>query len=180
MAVQPTTRGSPCPDNSTTPSPPQGPRRSDAGVVRLGQRDIDGLIMLAEHYAAPYDLLAAALGAQPARLRGITARWRRAGYAAAAATLTLPAIYAAVVLARQHDQPSAALAPARDYPTAWHHLAALGAARTFVALAASVEVLANPTRRPATRWRPRTPWCRPAVRCTAPRASSATWCLPTR
>jgi hypothetical protein len=57
-------------------------RRSDAGVVRLGQRDIDGLILCAEHYAAPYDLLAAALGAQPARLRGITARWRRAGYAA--------------------------------------------------------------------------------------------------
>ena len=29
-----------------------------------------------------YDLLAAALGAQPARLRGIVARWRRAGFAA--------------------------------------------------------------------------------------------------
>ena len=58
------------------------PRRSDYGVVRLGQRDIDGLILCAEHYGAPYDLLAAALGAQPARLRGITARWRRAGYAA--------------------------------------------------------------------------------------------------
>src|SRR5260370_11000207 len=57
-------------------------RRSDAGAVRLGQRDIDGLILCAEHYGAPYDLLAAALGAQPARLRGITARWRRAGYAA--------------------------------------------------------------------------------------------------
>ena len=57
-------------------------RRSDCGVVRLGQRDIDGLILCAEHYAAPYDLLAAALGAQPARLRAITARWRQAGYAA--------------------------------------------------------------------------------------------------
>src|SRR5690242_901405 len=57
-------------------------RRSDAGVVRLGQRDIGGLILCAEHYAAPYDLLAAALGAQPARLRAITARWRQAGYAA--------------------------------------------------------------------------------------------------
>src|ERR1700746_1371878 len=57
-------------------------RRSDYGVVRLGQRDIDGLILLAEHYPPPYALLAAALGAQPARLRGITARWRRAGYAA--------------------------------------------------------------------------------------------------
>ena len=57
-------------------------RRADAGVVRLGRRDIDGLILCAEHYGAPYDLLAAALGAQPARLRGIVARWRRAGYAA--------------------------------------------------------------------------------------------------
>src|ERR1039457_3313714 len=58
------------------------PRRADYGAVRLGQRDIDGLILCAEHYGAPYDLLAAALGAQPARLRGITARWRGAGYAA--------------------------------------------------------------------------------------------------
>jgi hypothetical protein len=57
-------------------------RRSDYGTVRLGRRDIDGLIMCAEHYGAPYDLLAAALAAQPARLRGITVRWRRAGFAA--------------------------------------------------------------------------------------------------
>ena len=57
-------------------------RRADYGAVHLGRRDIDGLILCAEHYGAPYDLLAAALGAQPARLRGITARWRRAGYAA--------------------------------------------------------------------------------------------------
>jgi hypothetical protein len=58
------------------------PRRADYGSVRLGRRDIDGLILCAEHYGAPYDLLAAALGAQPARLRGIVARWRRAGFAA--------------------------------------------------------------------------------------------------
>ena len=57
-------------------------RRADAGEVRIGRRDIDGLLLCAEHYGAPYDLLAAALGAQPARLRGITARWRKAGYAA--------------------------------------------------------------------------------------------------
>ncbi len=57
-------------------------RRSDAGEVRIGRRDIDGLILCAEHYGAAYDLLAAALGAQAARLRGITARWRKAGYAA--------------------------------------------------------------------------------------------------
>jgi hypothetical protein len=58
------------------------PRRADAGAVRLSRRDIDGLILCAEQYGAPYDLLADALGAQPARLRGITARWRRAGLAA--------------------------------------------------------------------------------------------------
>ena len=58
------------------------PRRADYGQVRLGRRDIDGLILCAEHYGAPYDLLAAALAAQPARLRAITARWRRAGFAA--------------------------------------------------------------------------------------------------
>jgi hypothetical protein len=58
------------------------PRRSDYGTVRLGRRDTSGLIMCAEHYGAPYDLLASALGAQPARLRGIVARWRRAGLAA--------------------------------------------------------------------------------------------------
>ncbi len=57
-------------------------RRADAGAVHLGRRDIDGLILCAEHYGAPYDLLAVALGTQPARLRGITARWRKAGYAA--------------------------------------------------------------------------------------------------
>jgi hypothetical protein len=38
--------------------------------------------MCAEHSGAPYDLLASALAARPARLRGITARWRRAGFAA--------------------------------------------------------------------------------------------------
>jgi hypothetical protein len=57
-------------------------RRSDYGMVRIGRRDNTGLVLCAEQYGAPYDLLASALAAQPARLRGITARWRRAGYAA--------------------------------------------------------------------------------------------------
>jgi hypothetical protein len=65
--------------------PPQAdrsaPGRSDAGQVRLSGRDITGLLLCAEHYAAPYDLLAAVLGVQPARLRGIVARWRNAGLA---------------------------------------------------------------------------------------------------
>jgi len=56
-------------------------RRSDAGQVRLQQRDLDGLLLVAEHYAAPYDLLAEALGVQPARVRAVAARWRAAGYA---------------------------------------------------------------------------------------------------
>ena len=54
-------------------------RRADAGSVRLGQRDIDGLILCAEHGGTPYDLLAAALGAQPgpaARHRGAVAAGR--------------------------------------------------------------------------------------------------------
>ena len=37
-------------------------RRADAGTVQLQQRDIDGLVLCAEHGGAPYDLLAAALG----------------------------------------------------------------------------------------------------------------------
>ncbi len=56
-------------------------RRSDAGLIRLTGRDAAGLCLAAEQYAAPYDLLGAALGAPPARLRAITARWRHAGYA---------------------------------------------------------------------------------------------------
>ena len=64
------------------------PRRHHSTALRLrawsgsGSATSTGLILCAEHYGAPYDLLAAALGAQPARLRAITARWRRAGYAA--------------------------------------------------------------------------------------------------
>ncbi|MGH3222518.1 MAG: hypothetical protein ACRDPY_28125 [Streptosporangiaceae bacterium] len=57
-------------------------RRADAGTVRLSQRDIDGLLLIGEHYGAPADLLAAALRVEEARLPAITARWRRAGYAA--------------------------------------------------------------------------------------------------
>ena len=56
-------------------------RRSDAGLIRLTSRDTAGLCLVAEQYAAPYDLLATALGADPARLRAIVARWRAAGYA---------------------------------------------------------------------------------------------------
>jgi hypothetical protein len=57
-------------------------RRADAGTVRLSQRDIDGLLLCGEHYGAPLNLLAVALRVQPDRLPAITARGRRAGYAA--------------------------------------------------------------------------------------------------
>jgi hypothetical protein len=60
---------------------PAGATRADAGAVRLTQRDITGLMLCAEHYGTPYDLLAAALEVAPARLRAIVARWRGAGYA---------------------------------------------------------------------------------------------------
>ncbi len=57
-------------------------RRADAGSIRLSQRDIDGLMLTGEHYGVPFDLLAAALRVGEDRLPPITARWRRAGYAA--------------------------------------------------------------------------------------------------
>ena len=58
------------------------PRRADAGTVRLSERDITGLVLCGDMYGAPYDLLAAALEVRDDRLRGIVARWRRAGWAA--------------------------------------------------------------------------------------------------
>jgi hypothetical protein len=69
-------------DTTTTATPGRPARRADAGSIRLSQRDIDGLLLAGEHYGVPADLLAAALRVQPARLPAITARWRRAGYAA--------------------------------------------------------------------------------------------------
>lgn len=57
------------------------PRRSDAGQARLTERDIAGLLLVAEQYAAPYDLLAEALEVTLARVRAVAARWRVAGYA---------------------------------------------------------------------------------------------------
>jgi hypothetical protein len=56
-------------------------RRADAGVIRLGDRDIAGLLLCGEMYGVPYDLLAGFLAVRPDRMRGIAARWRRAGYA---------------------------------------------------------------------------------------------------
>jgi hypothetical protein len=69
---------------ATTSITPKPTRRATGGEVRLSQRDIDGLLLCGEHYGAPADLLAVALHVHPDRLQPITARWRRAGYAATA------------------------------------------------------------------------------------------------
>ena len=67
---------------STAPArrPPSPARRADAGTVRLGERDVAGLLLCGDMYGAPCDLLATALAVRPDRLRGIVARWRGAGY----------------------------------------------------------------------------------------------------
>ena len=46
-------------------------RRADAGTVRLGLRDVAGLVLAGDMYGAPYDLLAAYMGVRPDRLRAI-------------------------------------------------------------------------------------------------------------
>jgi hypothetical protein len=53
------------------------PRRSDAGQARLTERDITGMLLVAEQYAA-YDLLGQAVAGPPAQVRSITAGWRGA------------------------------------------------------------------------------------------------------
>ena len=51
--------------------------RHDTGAIWLTQRDIDGLVLCGEHYAAPYDLLAAALGiGSQATMYRLMMRWR--------------------------------------------------------------------------------------------------------
>ena len=50
----------------TTTTAGRPARRSDAGSIRLTQRDIDGLMLAGEHSGVPADLLAAALRVQPA------------------------------------------------------------------------------------------------------------------
>ena len=55
----------------------------DTDGIWLTQRDIDGLVLCGEHYAAPYDLLAAALGiGSQATMYRLMMRWRDTGYAA--------------------------------------------------------------------------------------------------
>jgi hypothetical protein len=68
--------------STLTGAGPASARRADVGSVRLGGRDVAGLMLVGDMYGAPYDLLAGFLDVQPARLRGIVARWRRPGYTA--------------------------------------------------------------------------------------------------
>ena len=46
---------------ATTETAAEAARRSDAGTVRVSDRDIAGLMLCGEMYGAPYDLLAAYL-----------------------------------------------------------------------------------------------------------------------
>ncbi len=57
------------------------PRRTNAGTVKITDRDITGLTLCADQYGAPVDLLADALDMRPERLRAILARWQHAGWA---------------------------------------------------------------------------------------------------
>ena len=67
--------------NSPVPAP-RAPRRTNARMIRLSQRDIDGLMLCGEHYGVPLDLVAVALGTEPKRTSKIEYRWRRDGYVA--------------------------------------------------------------------------------------------------
>jgi hypothetical protein len=67
---------------SSNPDKSPSRRRSDAGQIRLQARDVAGLTILADMYAAPYDLLAIRAGTSDTRLRGVVSRWRRAGLVA--------------------------------------------------------------------------------------------------
>ena len=77
--------------NREQTAPTRTARRADAGSVRLTGRDVTGLILCAEQYGAPYDLLAAALNVRADRLRAVVARWRHAGYAATGTLTAGPA-----------------------------------------------------------------------------------------
>jgi hypothetical protein len=59
-------------------------RRSDKSVLRITQRDIDGLVLCGEHQGLPYDLLGSAVRSNEASVKKMVQRWQRAGYAASA------------------------------------------------------------------------------------------------
>ena len=53
-------------------------------IRTLTQRDIDGLVFIAEMYGVQLDQLAAVLGVRPDRARAVAAGWRERGYAESA------------------------------------------------------------------------------------------------
>lgn len=62
-------------------------RRGNPGAARpgnLAERDITGLLFVADMYGVQLDQVAAVLGVGEARARAVTAAWRRAGYAESA------------------------------------------------------------------------------------------------
>jgi hypothetical protein len=61
-----------------------GARRAAGTPGHLTDRDVAGLLFVAEMYAVQTDQLAAALGAGPARAQAVSLGWRRAGYAESA------------------------------------------------------------------------------------------------
>jgi hypothetical protein len=56
-------------------------RRADAGLIRLSDRDVRGLLWCGEMYGMRSDLLAGLLGVGVAAVRQVHMRWRRAGLA---------------------------------------------------------------------------------------------------
>jgi hypothetical protein len=67
-------------------SVPGGPgrRAAPAAPAQLAERDIAGLLFLADMYAAQLDQVATVLGVGEPRARAVTASWRRIGYAQSA------------------------------------------------------------------------------------------------
>jgi hypothetical protein len=114
-------------DAAAQPVAPPATRRADAGVVSLTGRDIADLIWCGEMHGVPYDLLASLLAVRDDRLRAITGRWRKAGYAQTARLgpgpawcwLTRPGLAAAGL-----DLPATAPSPGR-----LAHLRAVAAVR---------------------------------------------------
>lgn len=53
--------------------------RSDAGEIRLTDRDVAALLLVGEMYGVQADLLEAVLSTTPAAVRQVAMRWRRAG-----------------------------------------------------------------------------------------------------
>ena len=139
---------------TSTSLPPA--RRADAGSVRLGGRDVAGLMLVGDMYGAPYDLLAGFLGVQPARLRGIVARWRGAGYAATGRLGPGPAwcwlTRSGLAVTGQRYAPARpALAPAGAHPRRLSGPPVAGRQRRLPGRAG---VVAQRAAHPRRRWRP--------------------------